>query len=205
MKALRMLAACLAGAALLALGEASSPSSGDGGDRAFPIATRSATSGERAPKDRAFLYAPPPITHSLMKGNSNEACLECHALETDISKRHHALAPMPHPFYSQCLQCHVKADAKVPPMVASDFVGLDLPGKGSRAYPQAPPTVPHRLFMRDNCHACHGPAGDRALRTPHPERSQCLQCHVPEAAADYTRPTPAWGSLTPWTPAPGGS
>ena len=68
------------------------------------------------------------------------------------------------------------------------FIGLDLPGKGSRAHALAPPTTPHKTFMRENCLSCHGPTGNWRIKTKHPYRTQCLQCHAPEAGQDFTRP-----------------
>jgi cytochrome c-type protein NapB len=38
--------------------------------------------------------------------------------------------------------------------------------------------------MRDDCMSCHGPQGLFGLRTPHPDRQSCLQCHVPNAELD---------------------
>jgi cytochrome c-type protein NapB len=33
--------------------------------------------------------------------------------------------------------------------------------------------------MRENCTACHdGPAAREEIRTPHPERVRCRQCHL---------------------------
>ena len=31
---------------------------------------------------------------------------------------------------------------------------------------------------KENCLACHGPRGHPFLRTSHPERTNCTQCHV---------------------------
>ena len=48
-----------------------------------------------------------------------------------------------------------------------------------RNYPEQPPVIPHKVFMRENCQACHaGPAARKEIRTEHPERAQCRQCHV---------------------------
>ena len=34
--------------------------------------------------------------------------------------------------------------------------------------------------MRENCAACHdGPGAREEIRTSHPERTRCRQCHVP--------------------------
>jgi hypothetical protein len=65
--------------------------------------------------------------------------------------------------------------------VASDFQGLpqDL-RSGGRLHNFAPPTIPHKMLMRENCLACHsGPAAREEIRTSHPERERCRQCHVP--------------------------
>ena len=44
-------------------------------------------------------------------------------------------------------------------------------------------TIPHPLQLRENCLACHGgPAARAELRTTHPERVRCRQCHVPDVA-----------------------
>jgi cytochrome c-type protein NapB len=54
-----------------------------------------------------------------------------------------------------------------------------------RAYDGAPPVVPHgvRELARKDCSNCHLEGLDLgaqgiAPRTPHPERGNCLQCHV---------------------------
>jgi nitrate reductase cytochrome c-type subunit len=57
-----------------------------------------------------------------------------------------------------------------------------------RAYPGAPPRIPHELtpdeFRTGGCKSCHGRGGySRRFHayvpvTPHPEDGQCLQCHV---------------------------
>jgi cytochrome c-type protein NapB len=59
-----------------------------------------------------------------------------------------------------------------------------------RAYPGAPPRIPHGLtpteFRTGDCNPCHergGYSGRFAAYvpvTPHPERGMCLQCHVGE-------------------------
>ena len=60
-----------------------------------------------------------------------------------------------------------------------------------RAYPGAPPRVPHGLtqeeFRTTRCNVCHERGGYAARFgaytpvTPHPEYAECLQCHVSEA------------------------
>jgi cytochrome c-type protein NapB len=56
-----------------------------------------------------------------------------------------------------------------------------------------PPPIPHDLQFRENCLACHGgPAAVAAIRTSHPERVNCRQCHLePEpGAGEFVRPGP---------------
>lgn len=157
--------------------------------RTFASLTRTNTVGKKPLTDRAFFGAPPVIVHrGIVTSERSADCLRCHAKENRIERRHQAIAPVPHAEYSQCTQCHVKADpASRPFRGTNSFLGLDLPGKGSRAHPLAPPTTPHKIFMRENCLSCHGPTGNWRIKTKHPYRTQCLQCHAPEAKQDYTR------------------
>lgn len=80
--------------------------------------------------------------------------------------------------------------------VAPDFAG-DRPAhvrslgiyRRLRAYPGAPPRIPHGLtdeeYLRTSCNVCHRRGGwvarfgTFAPVTPHPEHGSCLQCHVP--------------------------
>lgn len=136
---------------------------------------------ERAGR-RAYAGAPPVIPHGLLGMD----CLQCHgALAVNLPTR--GLSPAsPHALTrgmgsaARCVQCHVyrQTDGE---FRTSSIVGLaPLARPGARAHAFAPPTIPHRLFMRENCVACH--AGERAaaaIRTRHPERTRCQQCHVP--------------------------
>jgi cytochrome c-type protein NapB len=85
----------------------------------------------------------------------------------------------------RCRQCHVFVTTS-DVFVASEYEPLaqDL-RYGSRATPGAPPTIPHRTLMRENCIACHdGPGAREEVRTTHPERWRCTQCHVPTKTRD---------------------
>ena len=147
---------------------------------------REAKLGDTITSSRSFLYAPPPMPH---QGIKQQDCMNCHAPENDIKKKWRSIRPVAHEHYSQCYQCHVTISRDdETPFAPSDFLALDLPGEGSRNNDYSPPTVPHKVFMRENCLSCHGPTGYSDYRTTHPDRSQCLQCHVPEASVDYTRP-----------------
>lgn len=130
---------------------------------------------------RAYNGAPPIIPHAVDQMSSDN-CLACHGKDLRVENRV-ANAP-PHPSFANCLQCHAP-DASSPftptLLVNNTFKGVPAPLDGSRAWPGAPPVVPHSTFMRDNCLACHGRNGSPGLRTTHPERQQCLQCHAPSA------------------------
>jgi cytochrome c-type protein NapB len=72
-----------------------------------------------------------------------------------------------------------------------------------RAYPGAPPVIPHPVDERDAfgkaCLACHGSGGwaprfeAYAPVTPHPEMLSCRQCHVPQGEGPLTPPSPPQG------------
>lgn len=80
----------------------------------------------------------------------------------------------------RCVQCHVFRTSDME-FVASEFDGVTQAlAAGDRATAGAPPRIPHRILMRENCLACHdGPGAREAIRTAHPERTRCRQCHVP--------------------------
>ena len=131
---------------------------------------------------RLYDGAPPVIPH----GNFGMTCTECHNVQ-GVEVPEVGFAPaQPHAdtagmsAISRCVQCHVfkQSDAV---FTVSEFVGLrqDL-RHGARLNPIAPPTIPHKTFMRENCLACHsGSAAREEIRTSHPERVRCRQCHVP--------------------------
>lgn len=131
---------------------------------------------------RLYDGAPPVIPHE----NFGMTCTGCHN-EQGMQVDEVGFAPaLPHEFTEgmgatdRCRQCHV-FQQMVPEFVANDFDGLrqDL-RRGPRLNPIAPPTIPHKTFMRENCTACHsGIAAREEIRTTHPERTRCRQCHVP--------------------------
>lgn len=130
---------------------------------------------------RAYDGAPPVVPHEAF----GVTCGECHG-ERGVEVPGLGFAPpMPHELtsgpgrFSRCAQCHVNRAAD-DEYVAGTFVGLrqDLRG-GRRARAAAPPVMPHPVFMREQCLACHaGPAAREEIRTSHPERARCTQCHV---------------------------
>lgn len=159
---------------------------------------------ERAAR-RAFDGAPPVVPHPIAQ-NSAAVCLACHGPGLVIKDK--VASKMSHATYTSCTQCHVPAGGPgllatgselLAPIAENQFTGLAANLKGSRAWPKAPPTVPHSTLMRSDCMSCHGPQGLFGLRTPHPDRQACVQCHVPDAeldqrnffraAAEMTKPT----------------
>ncbi|NNE43988.1 MAG: diheme cytochrome c precursor [Gemmatimonadetes bacterium] len=132
---------------------------------------------------RAFNGAPPVIPHEADPVGS-DACLSCH--ESSVRLADESAGGLPHPYYTNCQQCHVAESPLLEPVVlaASSFEGLAAPDGGDRAWEGAPPTIPHSTWMRGNCLSCHGPNGQVGIRTSHPERVNCLQCHAPSAELD---------------------
>ncbi len=134
---------------------------------------------------RAFYFAPPVVPHEVESRGSND-CLRCHLQVTKLEDGRVAMQT-PHPQFSNCLQCHVPS--KTPGRekeVLTDWEGLEEPKRGMRGFLVSPPTVPHRIYLRENCLSCHGPKNpNMRLRTSHPERSRCLQCHVPNVDQEF--------------------
>jgi len=132
---------------------------------------------------RSYDGAPPVIPH----GSFGMDCISCHA---DVRVEVPGVGispPSPHETterisrFGRCQQCHVFA-ATDQLFVEDHFEGFaqDL-RRGQRLFEGAPPVIPHQVFMRENCLACHDGAVIREeIRSSHPERTRCLQCHVPK-------------------------
>jgi cytochrome c-type protein NapB len=132
-------------------------------------------------EQRAFDGAPPVVPHPVRAGGAAE-CLACHGEGFVLGARR--AAGVPHADFASCTQCHVSSAAAFTVVSANpafsaenSWKGLEARAAGAVAYPGAPPAVPHSTWMRDQCESCHGSDGRVALRTPHPERQSCLQCH----------------------------
>ncbi len=142
---------------------------------------------------RAFNGAPPIIPHAVENTN-DAACYACHAGGVRLTGFHASV--MSHGFLSNCTQCHAPI-APAPfqhldATVESGFVGLPAPQQGHRAYPGAPPTIPHSRWMRERCNACHGGSqGWAGMESTHPWRTNCTQCHAPSATLDQMPDTEA--------------
>ncbi len=136
---------------------------------------------------RIFYTAPPAIPHET-DDQIGDTCLMCHEELVDLGGGQLSV-PTPHPQYTNCLQCHVTSsshDGQDSPPTPTNFVGLEEPVDGLRVSDVAPPTIPHRMLLRENCLSCHHPEHPNvAQRCPHPERSNCLQCHVADAANEF--------------------
>lgn len=164
---------------------------------------------------RAYPGAPPRIPHGLtpietLKGG----CNTCHE-QGGYSQRFGAYVPItPHPDMGACLQCHVgdanlmstplpgmdpsarcrqchAAGAMLWQETSTNWKPISWPEIAELSGQHAPPPIPHGLELRGNCLSCHSaPAGVQEIRTSHPERANCRQCHVESRgpAEDFIRP-----------------
>jgi nitrate reductase (cytochrome), electron transfer subunit len=171
---------------------------------------------------RAYPGAPPRVPHGLTAEEfRTTTCNTCHE-RGGWSSRFAAYVPLtPHPEWASCLQCHaidaplmgsalpgVGADAVCAQchapasgrvaLPAIDWLPMDWPRVRSRAHDGMPPEIPHHLQLRGNCLACHmGPGAVAELRTTHPERANCRQCHL---AADEFSFSTAVSVAEGWLP-----
>lgn len=165
--------------------------------RLVSLEEKTAALKDRAAR-RAYDGAPPVVPHPIRQ-DSSASCLACHQNGMQVKDRFasrisHAT------FGGSCTQCHVSSQhaftaaeaARFTTALAENtFAGKAAPATGTRAWKGAPPTVPHRSLMRSDCMSCHGSSGLFALRTPHPDRQSCTQCHVSSAENDQRLFTPA--------------
>ena len=128
---------------------------------------------------RAYPGAPPIVPHAVDEREAGgRACLACHG-DGGWVPRFEAYAPVtPHPEFLSCRQCHVPQATRAAFQPSSWQTVAPPPLRGG-AMPGSPPPIPHGLQMRGNCRACHaGPGAVDELRTSHPERVTCRQCHA---------------------------
>lgn len=165
---------------------------------------------------RAYPGAPPRIPHGLTPDEfQNGGCNTCHE-RGGYSQRFGAYVPItPHPEMAACLQCHVGDGELMAIALPStdpsarcrqchtpeagrwtestvNWRPLAWADIARRAAGSPPPPIPHTLEFRGNCLSCHSaPAAVEEIRTDHPERADCKQCHLPGdgATADFARPT----------------
>jgi len=141
--------------------------------------TPASSSAERAAR-RAYDGAPPVMPH---RGFSDD-CVSCHGAEGVAVPGVGFAPPIPHGETAgmtallRCRQCHVEQTTERV-FRATRFVGWRNDAVAERAFTGAPPVMPHRVFLRERCESCHvGPAARSEIRTSHPERTRCRQCHV---------------------------
>jgi cytochrome c-type protein NapB len=166
---------------------------------------------------RAYPGAPPRIPHGLTSEEIRTVrCRTCHE-HGGYSQRFESYAPVtPHPQLTACLQCHLP-DARMvgtalprsgpdalcrqchapasEPLVTPElaWVPASWPETVTRRRDGAPPPIPHDLASRGNCLACHmGPGAVAEIRTSHPERADCRECHLTagDDADVFVRPAP---------------
>jgi len=129
---------------------------------------------------RSFDGAPPVIPHPIEKEVfGGKACLKCHQ-NGDYAPKWKGHAPVtPHPELVSCRQCHVARTTKLQ-FVKQNFRGKQANRNDSKPTLKGSPLlIPHSLFMREKCLSCHaGKATVTEIRTTHPERTSCLQCHL---------------------------
>ena len=141
---------------------------------------------------RAYPGAPPVIPHHVEDGRGRRQGLPRLSRATAAGRRgSSAYAPVvPHPELTSCRQCHVPR-AATDTFRATTWQTVAPPRSIARRMPGSPPPIPHGLQMRENCLACHaGPAAVVEIRTTHPERVNCRQCHALDAepATAFARP-----------------
>jgi len=146
---------------------------------------------------RAYNGAPPVIPHAVDARDAT-SCLACHGDGLRVGDR--IAAKIPHESFASCTQCHVEKVSSMPltdlvPFIEGEgaddgllaksaFSGKPAPFEGSRAWLGAPPVIPHSTWMRNDCLSCHGDLGKPGLRSSHPERTVCLQCHAQSSSSD---------------------
>jgi nitrate reductase (cytochrome), electron transfer subunit len=141
---------------------------------------------------REYDGAPPTIPHDLSPELARrQDCAPCHTFGGYNPVLRTYAPRTPHPEMSNCLQCHVRP-VVLDEFVPSDWVKPEVPryGEGG-AVIGAPPVIPHGLQMREHCVSCHGgPSSAPDIRTDHPERFNCRQCHAAAEApgAVFSRP-----------------
>ncbi|HSG49595.1 MAG TPA: hypothetical protein VLA43_17370 [Longimicrobiales bacterium] len=141
---------------------------------------------------RAYEGAPPWIPHPVTpEMDRTQDCAPCHTFGGYNPPIRTYSPRAPHLEFTNCLQCHVarvEADLYRP----TDWETPPWPDYGHESeLVGAPPPIPHTLQLRERCLTCHGGASAAPdIRTTHPERFNCRQCHLPlgEGADAFSRP-----------------
>lgn len=141
---------------------------------------------------RAYAGAPPMIPHEVdAHMRDSQSCNVCHEKGGFVAKYNAYTPRTPHPEYKNCLQCHVQATVDNL-FKESEWTSVSAPALHRPMLPGGPPPIPHTLQLRENCLSCHsGPAAPLEIKTTHPERINCRQCHVPsDAGKVFSRTAP---------------
>jgi len=166
---------------------------------------------------RAYPGAPPRVPHGVTEAEfRGTLCNTCHQRGGYVERFGRYAPVTPHPEFPACLQCHpvdamrvgvarpddrpnvvctqchVDPDRPPPSLISLDWKASPFPGRAFHAMDGSPPVIPHDLQMRGNCLACHGgPGAVKEIRTTHPERANCRQCHATaETAEPFVRAIP---------------
>lgn len=147
--------------------------------------------------NRAFNGAPPTIPHPAEQ-MLPQSCIACHGEGAKTATL--SISKMSHQFLANCTQCHVENDPQHMQAALfreNSFVGLPAPAEGPRAFEGAPPIIPHSTWMRVDCMSCHGYSGQQGIRTTHPWRKNCQQCHAPSSSLNQVQLTAEPAFLQP--------
>jgi cytochrome c-type protein NapB len=135
---------------------------------------------EKVYSRRMFAGAPPQIPHPVHADFAAEKteCLSCHT-KGGYVKLFNAYTPVtPHPHFLNCRQCHVPKQSDSL-FKQTNWASIAPPQIQQKQFEGGPPFIPHELQMRENCLSCHGgPSAAKEIRTTHPERVNCRQCHL---------------------------
>jgi cytochrome c-type protein NapB len=128
---------------------------------------------------RAYPGAPPVIPHAVDgHETSGRACLVCHAGGGWVPRFNSYTPVAPHPELTSCRQCHVPEQTRRV-FQPTGWQTTAPPALRGAAMVGSPPPIPHGLQMREHCLACHaGPGAVDELRSDHPDRQGCRQCHA---------------------------
>jgi len=130
---------------------------------------------------RSYDGAPPIIPHEIPEMLGPLTCLSCHKSGGYSPLLGKAIPKTPHAEYTNCVQCHVSQKTE------ETFLGLknfferwaNVPAIPEKTLISAPPVIPHGPQYRSRCASCHtGEGAVSALKSPHPTRLNCVQCHV---------------------------
>jgi cytochrome c-type protein NapB len=141
---------------------------------------------------RAYEGAPPWIPHQVPADmERTQDCAPCHTFGGYNPPLRTYSPRAPHLEFTNCLQCHV-AQVQTDLYRPTDWETPPWPEYGQeRELMGAPPRIPHTLQLRERCLTCHGGASAAPdIRTPHPERFNCRQCHLPtvDDSEAFSRP-----------------